>query len=167
MFKVVERPFMIPKTIFKCCFTWAKVTFLFISSDLRCFSSLRNIIILCGTNNLYQDSPEDIANSLIKIASCFKQGNNAINVSICGILPGDDTSSINRHLKKETNNILKSLCSVNLIKFIDQDANWNQMNGSLEPDLFYSNKLHLVEKGNLILAKSVYISVKSHYKTRN
>ena len=130
MFKVVERPFMIPKTIFKCCFTWAKVTFLFISSDLRCFSSLRNLYL-------------------------------------CGILPCDDTSSINRHLKKETNNILKPLCSVNLIKFIDQDANWNQMNGSLEPDLFYSNKLHLVEKGNLILAKSVYISVKSHYKTRN
>ena len=167
MFKVVERPFMIPKTIFKCCFTWAKVTFLFISSDLCCFSSLRNIIILCGTNNLYQDSPEVIANGLIKIASYFKQGNNAINVFICGILPCDDTSSINRHLKKETNNILKSLCSVNLIKFIDQDANWNQMNGSLEPDLFYSNKLYLVEKGNLILAKSVYISVKSHYKTRN
>ena len=37
--------------------------------DLRCFSSLRNVIILCGTNNLYHDSPEDIANGLIKIAS--------------------------------------------------------------------------------------------------
>ena len=46
--------------------------------DLRCFSSLRNVIILCGTNNLYHDSPEDIANGLIKIASCFKQGNDAI-----------------------------------------------------------------------------------------
>ena len=31
---VVERLFMIPKTIFKCCFTWAKVTFLFIPSDV-------------------------------------------------------------------------------------------------------------------------------------
>ena len=40
--------------------------------DLHRFSPLRNIIILCGTNNLYQDSPEDIANGLIKIASCFK-----------------------------------------------------------------------------------------------
>ena len=33
----------------------------------------RNVIVLCGCNNLYQDSPEDIANGLIKIASCFKQ----------------------------------------------------------------------------------------------
>ena len=41
--------------------------------DLCRFSSLRNVVILCGTNNLYHDSPEDIANGLIKIASCFKQ----------------------------------------------------------------------------------------------
>ena len=74
--------------------------------DLRCFSSLRNVIMLCGTNNLYHDSPEDVANGLIKIASCFKQGNNAI-VFICDILPRDGTSSINRQLIKETNNNLK------------------------------------------------------------
>ena len=60
----------------------------------------------------------------------------------------------------------ESSCSVNHIEFTDQDANWIQMNGSLKPDLFYSDKLHLVEKGNLILAKSIYISVKSHYRYR-
>ena len=135
--------------------------------DLRCFSSLRNVIILCGTNNLYHDSPQDIANGLIKIGSCFKQGNNAINVFICGILPRDGTSSINCQLIKETNNILKSSCSVNHINFIDQDANWIQMNGCLKPDTFYSDKLHLVEKGNLILAKSIYISVRSYCEPRN
>ena len=117
---------------------------------------MRNVIVLCGTNNLYQDLPEDIANGLIELVNCFKQGNNAINVFICDILPRDDTSSINRQLIKETNNILKSSCSVNHIKFLDQDANWIQMSGSLEPDLFYLDKLHLAEKGNLILARSIY-----------
>ena len=34
-------------------------------------------------------------------------------------------------------------------------------------DLFYSDKLHLVEKGNLILAKSIYISVRSYCESRN
>ena len=34
MFKVVEQLFMTPKTIFKCCFTRTKVTFLFVSSDV-------------------------------------------------------------------------------------------------------------------------------------
>ena len=109
---------------------------------IRCFS----VIIWCATNNLYQDSPEDIASGLIKIASCFKQGN---NVFIWGILPRDDIYSINRLLIKETN-ILKSLCSVNHIHFIDQDANWTQMSGSFKPDLFCSDKLHVVEKGNLV-----------------
>ena len=122
--------------------------------NVRRFSSLRNVIISCGTNNLYQDSPEDIANGLVKIASCFKQGNNAIIVFICDILPRDDISSINRLLIKETNNILKSSCSVNHINFIDQEANWIQMSGSLKPDLLYWDKLHLVEKENLVLAKS-------------
>ena len=121
-------------------------------------------MLLCGTNNLYQDSLEDIVNGLIKIASCFKQRNNSINVFICGILLRDDTSSINHLLIKETNNILKSSCSVNYIN-IDQDANWIQMSGFLKPDLFYSDKLHQAEKGNPILAK--FISVKNNYGSRN
>ena len=91
--------------------------------NLRIFSSLRNIVILCDANNLHQDSPDDIANGLIKIASCFKQGNNSINVFICGILPRDNISSINCLLIKEANNILKSSCSANHINFIDQDTN--------------------------------------------
>ena len=36
---------MVPETIFKCCFTWAKVRFLFISSDVRVSSSaIRRIL---------------------------------------------------------------------------------------------------------------------------
>ena len=68
---------------------------------------------------------------------------------------------------KERNNISKSLCFVNHIKFINKDANWIEMNSSLKPDLFYSDKLQLVEKGNIILDKSIYISVESHYGSRN
>ena len=41
------------------------------------------------------------------------------------------------------------------------------MSGSLKPDLFFSHKLHLVEKGNFILPKSIYISVKNCYGLQN
>ena len=41
------------------------------------------------------------------------------------------------------------------------------MNGSLKPNIFYSDKLQLVEKGNLVLGNFIYISVKSHYGSRN
>ena len=40
------------------------------------------------------------------------------------------------------------------------------MSGSHKPDPFYSDKLRLVEKGNLILDKSIDISVKNHYGSR-
>ena len=36
-----------------------------------------------------------------------------------------------------------------------------------KPDLFYLDKLHLVEKGNLVLAKFIPILVKNHYRSRN
>ena len=68
---------------------------------------------------------------------------------------------------KEKNNILKLSCSVNHIKFIDQDAKWIQMNSSLKLDLFFSDKLHLVEKGNFVPARPIYISVKNHYESQN
>ena len=92
-----------------------------------------------GKLNLYQDSPEHITNGLIKIVSCFKQGNNSVNVFICGILPSDDISPINRLLIKETNNILKSTCSLYHINFIDQDKNWVQRSGAFKPDPLYSD----------------------------
>ena len=59
--------------------------------------------------------------------------------------------------------LLTLLTPRNHINFIDQDTNWIQMRGFLKLDLFYSDKLHLVEKGNFILAKSIYISVKNLY----
>ena len=46
-------------------------------------------------------------------------------------------------------------------------ANWIKMSGSLKPDLFYSDKLHVVEKGNFILTKFIYNSVKTCYGFRN
>ena len=36
-------------------------------------SSLKNVVILCGTNNLQQDSPEAIVNGIIEIGHCFKK----------------------------------------------------------------------------------------------
>ena len=132
----VWNKFFKPLNTFNCGIGGNRVQHvLWRAHDLYCFSLLRNVFILCGTSNLHQDSPEDIANGLIKIASCFEQGSNAINVFICGILPCDDTSLLNCQLIKETSNMLKS-CSVHSIRFIDQDVNWIQMNGSLKPDLF-------------------------------
>ena len=56
---------------------WPTRSSLQIWSHLLKKSLMENFIFV---QCLYQDSPEHIANGLIKIASCCKQGNNSINV---------------------------------------------------------------------------------------
>ena len=125
------------------------------SAGFTISSSLKNSVILCGTNNLQQDSPEDIVDRIIEIGQCFKKRHHHINIFICGLLPRDECTSINRVYVIETNKILKVKCSLNKFFFIDQDTYWTQPNGCLSSDMFYLDKLHLVEKGNVVLTKSI------------
>ena len=73
-------------------------------------SSLKNVVILCETNNLFQDSPEDIPDGIVQIAQTFQSNYNSINIAIGGLLPHDASLSINRMLIKEVKQILKAKC---------------------------------------------------------
>ena len=81
------------------------------AQNLLVISSLKNVVILCGTNNLFQDSPEDIAGGIVEIGQTFQSSYSSINIPIGGILPRDASWSINRVLIKEVNQILKAKCS--------------------------------------------------------
>ena len=130
---------------------------------------MKNAVILCSTNNLQQDSPEDIVDSIIEIGHCFKKQHHHINIFICGLLPRDEWASINCVYVIETNKILKVKCSLNKFFLIDQDTYWTQLNGCLNSAMFYLDKLNLVEKGNLVLAKSICSSMEYSHRiiTRN
>ena len=91
---------------------------------LSIFSSLKNAVILCGTNNLYQDSPEDIVDGTIKIGYCFKERHHLINVFIYGLLPRDEYNPVDRVYITETNKISKVKCLLKKFIFIDQDKYW-------------------------------------------
>ena len=78
------------------------------------------------------------------------------------MLPRDASWSINRVLIKEVNQILKANCSKSFFIYIGYDSCWTFANGSLNPDLFFSDNVHLVEKGNLKLAESIFISIKNY-----
>ena len=71
-------------------------------------SSLKNVVILCGTNNLFTDSPKDIADCILEIEQTFQSKYSSINIAIGGILPRDASWSINRKFIKEVNEILKA-----------------------------------------------------------
>ena len=77
------------------------------------------------------------------------------------ILPCDECFSINRVIIGEINNLLSFKCSVNRFQFIDQSNRWTLNNDTLDFLLIYSDDLHLVEKGNLELGKSILNAIDS------
>ena len=122
---------------------------------------LKNIVILCGTNNINKDPRYDIAQGLIAIGSSVKNRFNNPNIFICGLLPRDEYVSINRVIIDEINDLLSFKCSVNNFHFIDQSKGWTLDNGTLDFSLFYSDGLHLVQKGNLKLGKPILKAIDS------
>ena len=79
--------------------------------NLPISSSLKNAVILCGTNNLHYDPPEDIVDGIIEIGHSLKKRHHHINIFICVLLPCDECTFINRVYVIETNKILKVKCS--------------------------------------------------------
>ena len=81
---------------------------------------------------------EDIFDGILEIARLFKTNYSCVNVLICGILPRDDSWSVNRASIKEENQILKLKCSESVC--FCYDSGWTLANGSLNTDLYYSDR---------------------------
>ena len=62
----------------------------------------------------------------------------------------------------EVNDLLKPKCLVKSFHFINQINGWTLNNGALDFSLFLSGGLHLVEKGNLKLDKSILKAIDSN-----
>ena len=118
-------------------------------------SSVRNVVVQCGTNNISTDSPRDIADCIVDVGTIFWRKSNTVNIIICGLIPRDECWSVNRLLINKVNNILKYECHKNGFVFIVQDHGWTLPNGSFDCFLSYKDSLHLVEQGNFKLAKSI------------
>ena len=108
---------------------------------------------------MFQDSPEDIADGIIEIAQIFQSKYNSINIAIGSILPCNGSWSINQVLIKEVNEILKAKCSTSFCIYVSYNSCWTVANGSLNPDLFFLDNVHLLEKGNLKSAESIFSAI--------
>ena len=128
---------------------------------------MKNVVILCRTNNVSIDTPSDIANCIISIGSILQKESCGINVSICGLIPRHEGWLVNRALINKVNEILKYQCNINGFALIFQDHGWTFANGSLDCSLFYKDMLHLIDKGNVKLAKSITLSITSRYSHIN
>ena len=124
--------------------------------NLPVVKSIKKVVFLCGTNNLNQDSLEDIIDSTIEVASTFKSRYGSISIFVCGIVPCDFNWSVTRVYIRQVNDILKTKFSQSCFTFLCTDSDWTLSNGSLDSDLFYFDNVHFVENGNLKLAESIF-----------
>ena len=51
--------------------------------------------------------------------------------------------------------------------YIGHNTDWTLTNGSLNPELFYSDKIDLLEKENLTLSKSIRKRIEGFYDIEN
>ena len=112
--------------------------------NLLVTSSLKNIVVLFGSNNLLLDSPEDIVDGILEIARLFKTNYINVNVVIYGILFRDGSESVSQVSIKEANQILKLKCYKSSCTFVYCDSGWTLGNGYLNADLnlYRLHRLH-------------------------
>ena len=158
----VRAKFLQPLRALNCGIGGDKVEHvLWHSHNLPVVKSIKKVVVLCGTNNLNQDLPEDITDGIIEVASTFKSKYGSIGIFVCGILPCNFNWSVTQVHIKEVNDVLKTKCSHLCFTFICPDSNWTLSNGSLDPNLFYLDNVYLVEKGNFKLAGSIFSLIKN------
>ena len=91
------------------------------SHNLPVVKSIKKEFFLCGTNNLNQDSPEDITDGIIEVATTSKSKYDFISIFVCGILARDFNWSVTRVYIREVNDILKTKHSQSCFTFICPD----------------------------------------------
>ena len=121
--------------------------------NLPVVKSVTEVVFLYCTNNLNQDSTEGITDGIIEVASNFKSKYGSKSIFVCGI-----TITIGQYIEciLKRSIISKNKMLLNVFTFIFPDSGWTLSNGSLDPDLFYLDIVHLVENGNLKLAESIF-----------
>ena len=129
---------------------------------LVAFSNSKNIVALFGTNNLLLDSPKDIVNGVLKIARSFIINYSCANAIICAILARNGSWSVNRVSIKKTNQTVKLECHKSSYTFVSYDSGWTPAHVSFNADLYYSDRLHLVEKRNLKLSELIFNLIKGY-----
>ena len=131
------------------------------SHNLPVVKSIKKVVVLCGANNLNQDSPEDVTDGIIEVASTFKFKYDPTVVFVCGILPRDFNWSVTQVYMKEGNDILKTKCSQSCFTVFCPGSDWTLSNGSFDLDLIFLDNVHLVENGNFKLAGSIFSLIKN------
>ena len=110
--------------------------------------NVKYVFILCGTNNIDQNSSQSIASTIISAGLAFQKSSHKIHVVIIPLLPRDYKHSRRRGIINTVNKLLKFQCLNNGFHFLKFKSNWSNNDHSLKIELFYNDDLHLIQKGN-------------------
>ena len=77
------------------------------AEKLECPPAIRQIVIHCGTNNIEENTPNDVANGL----PCSAQKNSVTNVYITRLLPREFRETHKRNKIKKVNKLIREKCS--------------------------------------------------------
>ena len=109
-------------------------------------SNIKFVVIYIGTNNLSRSSPIEIINGILAIGNSFKKRYPDKSVIICGLLPQDSPTCSNRTAIDYINHHLKNICESNKFNYINPGNEWTKPNDDLDMNLFFHDKLHLIEQ---------------------
>ena len=121
--------------------------------------SISHIFILACTNNLEEESPDDIAQGIILCGTTIKRKMKSSIVNILALLPRDNCSKIQKIFT--INSILENECSKNNLIFLPLDHEWTKSSYELNTTLYHSDHLHLNRSGNVKLSKHIIKSFDS------
>lgn len=91
-------------------------------------SNLKNVITLCKTDNIWNESPYDIAQNLIHIGICFWNRSPKVETFVSVIYSTYEYPSVICILIKEINSRLKYKWAFHLFNFIQQKHDWIENN---------------------------------------
>ena len=123
----------------------------------------RHIVIHCGTNNIEENTSNDIANGLLCSALIINSRNRATNIYITGLLPRDFRETYKRNRIKRVNKLIREKCSsisTPRINYIEQEHDCIDEGNCLRIKYYYRDCLHLVELGNNKLSSTIIKAIK-------
>ena len=117
--------------------------------------AIRQIVILCGTNNIDTNTPNDMQMVYRVPPLQSKKGT--------GLLPRDFRETHVRNKIKEVYELIREKClstSTPRINYIQQDLDWIDEGNCLRTKYYYRDRLHLVELGNKKLRNTITKAIK-------
>jgi len=133
-------------------------------------STVSSVFILCGTNNINVDTPEDIARGILLCGNSVRNYSTESVINILPLLPRGRGNSLERYKIVAVNKILEMEWKSNKLFFLDiSKKEWMYDNNELNLSLYHTDCLHFSEKGIIKLSKIVLdcFIYQSRFKIQN